>query len=309
MNNESIGRRKIETIAGLSAGFVTTLVFHPLDLIKIRLQLLKEPSRAPFSSIAKVLSEINKSAITEYANYNSNNIILKQYKFPHTIIQCYRGIAPNLIGNITAWSLYFTIYAELKGIIHTSNKTVDYFTSSTLTGLTCSVITNPIWVLKTRILGSSKYDVYAYKSLRDGISQIYQREGIAGFWKGTTPSMLQVFQASIQLTLYDHSKNFFTSRHNTSKLSTTEYIYSSALSKVLSMTLMYPIQVLKTRLQSYNPQNEKRGIISVAKGIWGDEGRMRGFYKGFGANILRVVPATCVTFVTYETVKNYLSYK
>lgn len=32
----------------------------------------------------------------------------------------------------------------------------------------------------------------------------------------------------------------------------------------------------------------------------------RGFYKGLGPNLLRVTPATMVTFVTYENVSRYL---
>jgi hypothetical protein len=33
---------------------------------------------------------------------------------------------------------------------------------------------------------------------------------------------------------------------------------------------------------------------------------VRGFYKGLGSNILRVLPATCVTFVVYESLAAWL---
>lgn len=32
----------------------------------------------------------------------------------------------------------------------------------------------------------------------------------------------------------------------------------------------------------------------------------RGFYKGIGPNMLRVIPATVLTFVVYENVSRYL---
>lgn len=35
----------------------------------------------------------------------------------------------------------------------------------------------------------------------------------------------------------------------------------------------------------------------------------RGFYKGLGVNILRVTPATVITFVTYEHISEYLMNK
>lgn len=32
----------------------------------------------------------------------------------------------------------------------------------------------------------------------------------------------------------------------------------------------------------------------------------RGFYKGLGTNLVRVTPATMITFVTYEHTSSYL---
>ena len=34
---------------------------------------------------------------------------------------------------------------------------------------------------------------------------------------------------------------------------------------------------------------------------------MRGFYKGLAPNLLRVVPATAITFVTYEKVSHFIA--
>lgn len=34
--------------------------------------------------------------------------------------------------------------------------------------------------------------------------------------------------------------------------------------------------------------------------------KIGGFYKGLKPNLTRVVPATCVTFVTYEKMSHYL---
>jgi len=33
---------------------------------------------------------------------------------------------------------------------------------------------------------------------------------------------------------------------------------------------------------------------------------MRGFYKGIGPNLLRVVPATIITFAVFENLSSYL---
>lgn len=304
-DNHHLSSRQIEIISGLVAGFSSTVVTHPLDVIKIRLQLSassRDDMRRPFLELKKVISKIQQTANIEYQQSLVKHEKLSS-KWLHTVHQYYRGLTPNLIGNISAWSIYFTLYAELKHHIDTRNKSVDYFVLSSIAGVSTSLLTNPIWVLKTRILGTTRNEENAYKSARDGVKQILKSEGVRGFWKGTLPSMFLVFQGSLQFTFYDHLKNFF---HNETKetLTTQQFIYASALSKILSMSIMYPLQVVRSRLQNYN---ETRNILLVCKHIWLHENKWRGFYKGFGPNLVRVVPVSCITLVSYETVKKVLS--
>lgn len=298
--------REIEVISGLLAGFSTTIVTHPLDVIKIRLQLSRDTPKTthPLESIISVIKKINQDAKVAY----KLNHKPKAFNY---LIQYYRGITPNLIGNISAWGIYFALYAEFKSKVKTNNTTMNYFASSVLAGLSTSIITNPLWVLKTRILGSSRNESNAYRSVTDGIRQMLEKEGITSFWKGTIPSLFLVVQASLQITIYDHIKVYLLSPHHrsesigaTSHLSTWQYLYSSASSKIISMLILYPTQVVRSRLQ-YS-QDSSLSIVSIVKELYYKEGGLKGFYKGIGANILRVLPATCVTFIAYENVKRYL---
>lgn len=188
-------------------------------------------------------------------------------------------------------------------MIHTENNTLTYFLSSSLAGMTTSLMTNPIWVLKTRILGSSRTDARAYKSVFDGVRSMIKHEGVLSFWKGTIPSLFQVFQASLQFTIYDNLKNLH-GEDNGKPLSTLQYTYISATAKFVSMVVMYPAQVVRSRLQ--NAHMRKETIRSVVVRLWREEGKVAGFYKGLSANIVRAVPATSITFVAYELVKNWL---
>ena len=250
-----------DLIAGLSAGFCTTIVTHPLDVIKIRLQLSEH------SSLVSTIRSLHGSY--------------------------YRGIMPNLIGNISAWGLYFSLYGEFKKIIDIHNPSINYFSASVMAGLSTSIITNPIWVLKTRILGSNEY-----KSMLDGIKQMLNKEGILSFWKGTIPSLFQVFQASLQITIYDNIKQHFNIHDDLTTL------YASATSKIISTLIMYPTQVVRARLQN---SHKKSTISTVVRELLYSDRRLTSFYRGLSANIIRVVPATCITFVVYEKVKRALS--
>ena len=96
------------------------------------------------------------------------------------------------------------------------------------------------------------------------------KEGITSFWKGTIPSLFLVVQASLQITIYDHIKVYLLSPHHrsesigaTSHLSTWQYLYSSASSKIISMLILYPTQVVRSRLQ-YS-QDSSLSIVSIVK--------------------------------------------
>lgn len=42
-------------------------------------------------------------------------------------------------------------------------------------------------------------------------------------------------------------------------------------------------------------------IPATIRRTWLEEG-LRGFYRGLGTNLVRVLPGTCVTFVVYENI-------
>lgn len=296
---DSWNRRHIEVVSGLLAGFANTIVTHPLDLVKVRLQLSQESEHRRFGPIRTVISGISHDAASAAARGTKP-------KLYYLVQQCYRGVAPNLMGNVLAWGLYFSLYAEFKQHIPVENGTTKYFSASALAGMTTSVLTNPIWVIKTRMLSTSSRATHSYKSVMDGVRQIYAKEGLRTFWRGTVPSLFAVFQLSLQFTFYDHLKNYFEQSLHSHQLSTLQYIYASVVSKTLSMAVWYPTQVVRSRLQSYNFDLEQRGLLLISRQIYMRQG-WRGFYRGLSANVLRVLPSTIITFVSYETTKNYLS--
>jgi len=65
----------------------------------------------------------------------------------------------------------------------------------------------------------------------------------------------------------------------------------------------YPYQVLRARLQDQH--HDYKGITDVVIKTWRFEG-VTGFYKGMVPNLLRVVPATAITFVVYEKLINFM---
>ncbi|KAL2155400.1 hypothetical protein VTH82DRAFT_142 [Thermothelomyces myriococcoides] len=81
-----------------------------------------------------------------------------------------------------------------------------------------------------------------------------------------------------------------------------------ASSGALGATIVYPLNVLRTRLQTQGTAMHPptyTGIVDVAQRTVRNEG-FRGLYKGLTPNLLKVAPALSITWVCYENMKSLL---
>ncbi|KAH3901323.1 related to Mitochondrial FAD carrier protein FLX1 [Saccharomycodes ludwigii] len=313
INYISLSPVQKEIVSGLFAGTLTILITHPLDLVKLRLQISQEHKVS--------YSEIIKSTIISPPN--KTNVIR----------EAYRGLTINLLGNGISWGLYFGLYRYFKDSLHnvyndpsnSDNHTTFhkdknlsasmYLTAAWLSGLTTSILTNPIWVIKTRIMATNVNGINSYKSILSGCRLIYQNEGWKGFTKGLIPALFGVSQGAIYFSVYDSLK--FRIFHDSGdlvekKLHFWQYLFITSTSKMISVSIAYPFQLLKSNLQNFvdtrannNDTNNSSKLLSLIKKIYHNNGII-GFYKGLGANLLRAIPSTCITFYVYESSKHIL---
>ncbi|KAK1830723.1 mitochondrial carrier domain-containing protein [Podospora conica] len=81
-----------------------------------------------------------------------------------------------------------------------------------------------------------------------------------------------------------------------------------ASSGALGASIVYPLNVLRTRLQTQGTAMHPptyTGIMDVAVKTVRNEG-VRGLYKGLTPNLLKVAPALSITWVCYENMKTFL---
>ncbi|KAI9040888.1 putative mitochondrial folate carrier protein Flx1 [Aspergillus affinis] len=295
----------VETIAGFTAGIVSTLCLHPLDLVKTRLQVDRSSSSRLGGSL-RVIRGIfhHEGGITAF----------------------YRGLTPNVVGNSTSWALYFLCYGNLKDLLRTSRHSrgqeltsSDYFLASGTAGMLTSILTNPIWVIKTRMLSTGSRMPEAYTSFTSGAAQIYRSEGIGGFYRGLIPALFGVSHGALQFMAYEQLKLYRATmspgsasgggdRPTTTQrreLGNLDLFVISSLSKICAGCVTYPYQVLRSRLQTYDAHVVYRGVWDATVKIGSKEG-IAGFYKGLGPNLIRVLPSTWVTFLVYENTRAYL---
>ena len=309
----------VEAVAGLSAGAISTLVIHPFDVIKTRLQLEQNDGKSVTSRrgaavrvIRQIYGEAKQGRSPELANIHRGSPALSK----EIIRAFYRGLMPNLIGNSVSWAMYFMCYGKIKefvGSVRHSNtgssqlSGLDYALASGISGVLTGVATNPIWVIKTRMLSTSRDAPGAYKSIVSGTTSLYKSEGIKGFYRGMVPSLFGVSHGAIQFMAYEQLKDLWAQHREGGMdgLTNMDVLQLSAVSKMVAGSVTYPYQVVRARLQTYDASAKYNGAIDVVKKVFKHEG-VAGFYKGLGPNLIRVVPSTCVTFLVYENVKFYM---
>ncbi|ANB13632.1 Yia6p [Sugiyamaella lignohabitans] len=318
----------INAISGAIAGVTSGVAVCPLDVAKTRLQ-----AQGGFSALQRSRDPTVR-VVTKYSGLlGTVSTIFKD----EGVRGLYRGLTPIIIGYIPTWTIYFMLYEKTKRNItpYLSNyPTLAHIASAITGGATSTLVTNPIWVVKTRLMSQNQSTSWHYKSTWDAVSTMYRTEGISVFYSGLGPALLGLCHVAIQFPLYEKFKQLFTAEkvygpitelaeHMPADSITDDakavaadsmgILLASSLSKVIASSITYPHEVIRTRNQIQNytaggvPQRNIKyhGIVHTAKTIFVEEG-WRAFYAGLGTNMFRAVPSSAVTLLTYEIVSGYL---
>ncbi|KAI8924752.1 mitochondrial carrier domain-containing protein [Entophlyctis helioformis] len=281
-----------QAIAGFTAGSVSAAVLHPLDLIKTRYQ---GSSEQPVVVVCMQHAACSMRLAAWKASWAS-----------WALTGCgprARALARALDGSGTGSGTGSSQQpAKLAPLQHMA--------ASAGAGLLTCVFTNPLWLIKTRMCTQRATDPGAYRGLYDGLRQVVRHEGVAGLYRGIVPAFIGVSHGALQFMAYEEMKHIrmeLVHGADINKLGPFEYITMAAASKVFATVCTYPYQVIKSRMQvqSAYVQNDYTTVLQTTASIFKNEG-VRGFYKGMGVNIVRVLPGTCITFGVYEAVSKFL---
>lgn len=232
--------------SGIMAGTIATICMNPLDLIKVQFQVdttdrrkLSHPGvHKPNAFVRRVLGI---DVLQDMGN------ALRDIVRRDGVSGLYRGLSPNVIGNSTSWGLYFLFYTMIKEFMSDRAIQRDASASRALTpgqhllaatesGAITALLTNPIWVVKTRMFTTSRSGralhtassslpqaadgavsavqgtATAPKRLYNGLFQslryIWKDEGIQGLYKGGGLALLGVSSGAIQFMAYEELKRW-----------------------------------------------------------------------------------------------------
>ncbi|KAJ1544198.1 hypothetical protein HK096_007783 [Nowakowskiella sp. JEL0078] len=312
----------VNFFSGGLAGMAGAAVTCPLEVVKTRMQssLYKHHIGNNLKSSHNTINPFRIVA------YNVKGVVdtLSFIRRKEGIHAWWKGLGPNLVGVIPARSIYFAVYSQGKHFYTTLNDqketSVVHMASAATAGIATSFCTNPIWLIKTRMqLQSDQPGLRKYKNSLDCSKQVMKNEGIRGFYKGLSASLLGLFESTFQFVLYEHLKKELLAfrRNNTHPLASSknestmnafDSFVSAAAAKLTAAVATYPHEVLRTRLrQSPGPTGPKyTGLLQCTKLIVKEEG-FAALYGGMTAHLLRTVPNAAIMFFTYELITGFIS--
>ncbi|MCO5570504.1 hypothetical protein L7F22_024226 [Adiantum nelumboides] len=231
----------INGLAGAGGGIIAQILTYPLQAVNTRQQTERKAKQsiAQASIVEKGLPEDDRHLRKSLGTYKELCKVLREEGWEGL----FRGLTPSLIGTAASQGVYYYFYQLFKDEAQAialrqkkngaSDGSTGMFTAlivAALAGGLNVLLTNPIWVLVTRMQTHAQAERNAGKGkdvaedlLKAGagsslqksfskdkpygtltaIQDLYGEAGIKGFWKGVFPTLIMVSNPSMQFMLYE----------------------------------------------------------------------------------------------------------
>jgi len=197
----------VHAASGSVAGVMSKTLLQPLDLVKTRLQVQNANTPGAYRGLGDAFRTVYRQT---------------------GVRGFYQGFTPNLVGSALSWGSYFYVYNMCKRFARTLQvdpnqplSPLANFVSAATAGSTTVLLTNPVWVIKTRLqlqnmhteshmltrtaataLPASSPPVNAaaaapYRGILHAFRRITQEEGARALYRGVTPALSLVSNSGI----------------------------------------------------------------------------------------------------------------
>ncbi|XP_010266331.1 PREDICTED: peroxisomal nicotinamide adenine dinucleotide carrier-like isoform X3 [Nelumbo nucifera] len=293
-------------LAGAGGGIIAQIITYPLQTVNTRQQTERVAKKGLLPHCDGASSPSNRLP-------SSTLMEILQVVKSEGWGGLYSGLKPSLFGTAASQGVYYYFYQLFKNkaeavAVARKRKGLGDGTVGMLTWLVVAAIagslnvllTNPIWVLVTRMQTHTQAERKIMEAKREAILreasisnstdlstlqdkldeldsikprpygttyaawEVYDEAGILGFWKGIVPTLIMVCNPSIQFMIYETSLKYLkakrAAKRSSKNVTALEVFLLGAFAKLGATVSTYPLLVVKSRLQA---KQEIGGNISL----------------------------------------------
>ncbi|CAM9524335.1 unnamed protein product [Scytosiphon promiscuus] len=218
-----------------------------------------------------------------------------------------RGAGAQFLLSLPNGALHFAVLENTKARmadifpVKSASFLLDFASCSAATTL-CSVMSTPQMVLTNRIMAG------VYPNLWTGVRSVIREKGVRGFYAGWWPGLVQKIPSyGLTWVLYQQVKDL---HYRVAKRlpSNTENFWLGCVAAAGSVTIMIPMDTVKTRLvtQSGASTGMYNGIVNCFTRMLREEG-LGSFYNSLTPRLVSVVPMIGVQYLVYEFMKKLMA--
>ncbi|XP_015597365.1 mitochondrial 2-oxoglutarate/malate carrier protein isoform X1 [Cephus cinctus] len=265
--------------AGLSGMFATCFV-HPMDVIKNRMQMSKDPVGV-FTMVSRIFKN---EGITKF----------------------YAGLSAGLLRQATYTTTRLGIYNQLLDIWRSKNTENPNFGVLAAMGIVAGAcgafVGTPAEVALVRMTSDGRLPADQrrnYKNVLDAFIRICKEEGVTNLWRGSVATMGRAAIVNMsQLATYSQAKNILASKYNV-KDGIPLHFSASMISGFVTAFNSMPFDIAKTRIQNMKSSGKTPSMMSIIYSIVKTEGVIS-LWRGFWPTYCRIGPHTVLTFIFNE---------
>jgi len=274
--------------AGGSAGAIARTATAPLDRIKLLFQVQAVPSSGTtstaYTGVWQAASKIaREEGIRAFWKGNGTNIIRI---FPYSAAQ----LASN--------DQYKRVMANSDGELTVPRR----LAAGACAGMTATALTHPLDTVRLRLALPN----CGYTGMGNAFTTMVRAEGVVSLYKGLIPTLVGIAPyAALNFASYDMLKRYMYD-NGAIKQNAVANLGLGGAAGTLAATVCYPLDTIRRRMQMKGQvyRNQADAFVTIFR----TEG-VTGFYRGWAANTIKVVPQNAIRFVAYEALKSVLGVK
>ncbi|KDN38388.1 mitochondrial carrier [Tilletiaria anomala UBC 951] len=296
------GKKKVapstHLIAGGIAGFAEACTCHPLDTIKVRMQLSRR---------TRASGQIPRGFFATGAS------IVKR----ETPLGLYKGLGAVITGIVPKMACRFLSFEQYKGFLADKNTGITSPQNIFLAGLGAGateavVVVNPMEVVKIRLQAqyhslADPLEIPRYRNAAHALYTIVKEEGVSTLYRGVAlTAARQATNQAANFTAYQQLKAWAQKNQGITELPNWQTMMIGLISGALGPFTNAPIDTIKTRIQKASKVEGETALSRVVK-VAGDMFRQEGpaaFWKGITPRVARVAPGQSVVFLVYEKIRD-----